>query len=147
MKLNLACWRAFACSPPYLPTKKSRRSLTLARPIPSLDIESGTTPTTPHCATKSQHTTKPEGTGEKNPHAGGCRSDSVREMIQRQPSALEDVLERRNDLEREYIWSAVVSGFENDLSPNIILRACFVPLPFASCVWIDINDRPGLADF
>ena len=146
MKFNLACWEAFACYPPYLPTKKSRRSLTLARPIPSLDIESGTTPTTPHCATKNQYT-KPEGTGEKNAYAGACRSESVREKIQHQPNAPEDVLEHRSDLEREYIWSAVVSGFENDLSPNIILRACFVPLPFASCVWIDINDRPGLADF
>ena len=102
---------------------------------------------TPHCATKSQHTTKPEGTDQKDPYPRGCRSDSVGEKIQRQPDALEDILEHCNDLEREYILSAVISDFENGLLPDIILGVCFVPLPLGNCLRIDIDDRPGLADF
>jgi hypothetical protein len=102
---------------------------------------------TPHCATKSQYTIKPERADQKNSYARRCRSDSVREKIQRQPDALEDVLEHCNDLERKYILSAVVSDFENGLLPDIILRVCFISLPLGNCVGVDIHDRPSLANF
>jgi len=84
---------------------------------------------------------------KKKPYPRICRSNTIREKIQRQPNALEDVLEHRNDLKRKHVLSTVISDFENGLLPDVVLGVCFISLPLGNCVRIDIDDRPGLADF
>ena len=100
-----------------------------------------------HCVTKRQCTIKPEGTDQRNTYARDYRSGSIREKTRHQPNALEDVPEHPNDLECEYILSAVVSDFEDGLLPDIILRVRLIPLPLGNRIRIDIDNGPGLANF
>jgi hypothetical protein len=147
MKFNLACWKAIVCSPPYFPTKKSSKSLTLALPISSLDVEFGTTSITPHYITRNKHVVDEEELNQRDPYSRRGRSDPVREKIQRQPNTLEDVLEHCDKLEGQHVLSTIVSDFEDSLLPNIVLGACFVSFSLSNCVRIDIDGRLRLANF
>jgi len=84
---------------------------------------------------------------KRDPYPGSCCGDPVREEIQCQPNALEDVFEHRNDLEREHVLSAVVPNLENRLLPGIVLGVRLNSLPLGGRVGIDVDNRPGLADF
>ena len=49
-------------------------------------------------------------------------SDSVREQVDGQPNAVEDVLEHGDDLQCEYVLATIVADFKDRRLPDIILR-------------------------
>ena len=82
-----------------------------------------------------------------NPYARCGRSDPIREKIQSQPNTLEDVLEHCNQLERQYVLSAIVSDFKHSLLPDVILAVCLLSFALSNCVRIDVDGRLDLANF